>query len=420
MADQTLTQPPPDPAPPGWRRRVGSSLLVILLVLLAVEVALRVFMSIQLGPRALLYGTPFFRQEISVARLRASEWRGEPAPKDDTGDARLSPPKDVRSGYSKYRADEVKVDHDETGERISYQLNHEGFRAPNFEIAKPPGVVRIVTLGASSTFGLGSRDNETYPSQLQSRLNQRCGLPLRYEVINLGIPHLTSHMIRELFVAEGVPLHPDVVTFYEGYNDTAAAPDALSVKTIQNAAMSSGLMAAIYAHLIPVYRWIRDWSMSLLFVDNALQGARQLSAAQVAAYQTSSRIDEFEANLSAMRDAAGRAGAKFIVVTQQSKSFFVPRESIRGVTFSEEKRRIEAKLAAGGKATLQELYFLTHYHLMEALRTWARAENVPLVDGIARLDDRRDLLYTWVHLTPQGNALLADAIADEILHETCR
>ena len=37
-------------------------------------------------------------------------------------------------------------------------------------------------------------------------LNERCPDGPRYEVINLGIPHLTSAQIVSLFLAEGVPL----------------------------------------------------------------------------------------------------------------------------------------------------------------------------------------------------------------------
>jgi len=55
--------------------------------------------------------------------------------------------------------------------------------------------VRVVTLGASSTFGFHNRDDQTYPRQLENLLNQEARGSTRYEVINLGIPHLTSDEI---------------------------------------------------------------------------------------------------------------------------------------------------------------------------------------------------------------------------------
>jgi lysophospholipase L1-like esterase len=405
-------QPPSSP-PAGqrqWWHRVLRALLLLAVLGLAVEVAFRLFMGIQLGPRAMLYGTPLFRQEISVAKQRDAEWRGERT---------AASKRDVRAGYSKYFPHEVKTDVNDKGERLSYELNSNGFRGGNYEIAKAPGVIRIVTLGASSTFGLGSRDNETYPSLLQDRLNSQCQSGLKYEVINLGIPHLNSQMIRELYIAEALPLAPDIVTFYEGYNDTASVPGALSVENIRNAARSGGFIAEVYRTLIPIYRNIREWSMALLLIDNAVQGSQRSTPEQVAAYRSEARVNEFLSNLRAIRDEARKHGSKFIVISQQSKSYLIPREAIHGVTFAQEQRQIEQKLAAEGTITLQELFFLAHTDLMEGLRNWARTEQVPLVDGLALLDDRRDLLFTWVHLTPEGNAVIAMALAEQILRETC-
>jgi hypothetical protein len=81
--------------------------------------AFRFFMAIHVGPRALLYGTPLFRQEISVAKLKDAEWHGPRGPKNE--DPALSPSAhaDVRKGYSKYFPNEIKVDIDEAGNRFS-------------------------------------------------------------------------------------------------------------------------------------------------------------------------------------------------------------------------------------------------------------------------------------------------------------
>lgn len=79
----------------------------------------------------------------------------------------------------------------------------------------------MVTLGASSTFGYYTRDDETYPHYLERYLSQRLAAGSRAEVINLGIPHLRSEEILALFRAEGLPLDPDVVTVYLGANDSA-------------------------------------------------------------------------------------------------------------------------------------------------------------------------------------------------------
>lgn len=82
----------------------------------------------------------------------------------------------------------------------------------------------ILTPGASSTFGFYDRDDETYPYYLQNTLDRSCP-ELTWEVINFGIPHMTSDMIFALFVKEGIPLQHDFVTFYSGNNDPLMKPN---------------------------------------------------------------------------------------------------------------------------------------------------------------------------------------------------
>jgi len=101
------------------------------------------------------------------------------------------------------------------------------------------------------------------------------------------------------------------------------------------------------------------------------------------------------------------------------KSGLVPDEEIASVTYAEEVVRVAAKLDRYGWLTTAEMALLTHGRLMGELRAWAAANDVPLVDGIAALDNNRDQLATWVHLKPRGNRLLADAFADRILDQGC-
>jgi hypothetical protein len=52
---------------------------------------------------------------------------------------------------------------------------------------------------------------------------------------------------------------------------------------------------------------------------------------------------------------------------------------------------------------------------MDALRDRAATNGVELVDAMALLDDRRDWLVSWVHLHPDANRVIADALAAQIL-----
>lgn len=186
------------------------------LTLLLMERTVRAFFATRVGNRIFLYGTPWFRQ----LRIPAPE-QSVQIHRNKVGDYQPYAP--YRAGtYSKYFPYETKVsDSPDHHEVYPVRINNHGFRGKDFAIEKSPGTLRVLTLGSSSTFGYHDRDDETYPYYLEQLLNESPWDGMRFEVINFGIPHATSDNIVAMFLAEGVQLDPDVVTLYEGANDSA-------------------------------------------------------------------------------------------------------------------------------------------------------------------------------------------------------
>jgi len=92
---------------------------------------------------------------------------------------------------------------------VGGNVNSFGFRGKEFDVKKKDGAYRIVTLGASTTFGPGVDDDSTYPVFLEKFLNSNSdGV---YEVINAGVGSVTIREIANLFKKEVVPLAPDMV-----------------------------------------------------------------------------------------------------------------------------------------------------------------------------------------------------------------
>lgn len=97
--------------------------------------------------------------------------------------------------------------------------NRLGFRADEMSLRKPAGVVRIVCVGGSTTYG--PRDfRESYPFFLQQILRQR-GLE-GVEVVNAGVSSYTSHESLVNLALRVVDLQPDLVIVYHGINDVHA------------------------------------------------------------------------------------------------------------------------------------------------------------------------------------------------------
>jgi hypothetical protein len=102
-----------------------------------------------------------------------------------------------------------------------YRVNRHGFRGADFEMPKPAGVFRLLTLGDSSTWDSNVSSNEaTWSAQLERLLNE--GRPAggpRFEVVNGGVPGFTSAESLMNLVWRGLPVQPDAVLVYQAYTD---------------------------------------------------------------------------------------------------------------------------------------------------------------------------------------------------------
>jgi lysophospholipase L1-like esterase len=361
---------------------------VLAIALTIVEIGVRIVSAIVVGPRVLVYGTRWHRRQVQ-------------------------PPENLRrgvafhtneaAGYVKYFPNEEKWANDSRG-HYRVRINAHGLRGPEFAVAKRPGVARVLTLGASSTFGFENRDDETYPYYLQRALDRAAGRG-RFEVINFAVPHADSDAMVSLFLAEGVALMPDVVTVYEGINDSERA---------------------VYDEIYGT-----SWRPSGRAPFLTVQLVRQLASAvlpkpsRVAVTDTmiAAATGHYLGNLDAIAAACRSVGARMIVVTQQARSLMIEPARLHGTTYADEVRFVEAALPAPDapdRFNAMQLHvgamLAVHARLMEAMRGWAATRHVPLVDGVAALDRQRDLLLTWVHLAPPANKALAKILAPAVLH----
>jgi tetratricopeptide (TPR) repeat protein len=96
--------------------------------------------------------------------------------------------------------------------------NSHGFRTPEYTIAHPPDIYRIVVIGDDVTYGSGVATEQTFPFLLQNLLNQKCA-KTKFEVIALGGlgDRLADHLIKLL--AHGQSLNPDLIIFQLSFND---------------------------------------------------------------------------------------------------------------------------------------------------------------------------------------------------------
>lgn len=130
--------------------------------------------------------------------------------------------------FSPYRSQEDLTIRDADGvhgrPRARYQkwvMNGLGMRGPETSAEKPAGTFRIVTAGASETFGLYESPDKEYPRQLEDSLTAalrggrcRCAGVERMEVMNAALAGMTLPTVAQDVQTRIRRLAPDVVLFY--------------------------------------------------------------------------------------------------------------------------------------------------------------------------------------------------------------
>lgn len=122
------------------------------------------------------------------------------------------------------------------------RTNAHGFRDRELPLAKPPGTIRVIAFGDSTTAGNCVDDFEdVYPKVLERLLAQRAD-GTRYEVLNQGVGGYHTRQEIRMLETKGLAFEPDVVTVMFCVNDYYPAADGDVKERLQAAS----------AHLAPM------------------------------------------------------------------------------------------------------------------------------------------------------------------------
>jgi len=127
-------------------------------------------------------------------------------------------------------------------------FNNFGFLGRDFAYAKPPGVIRIAALGASTTA-------DGYPAILEEYLNAGVAAQSsRFEVMNFAHGFYTSAHVLVNFVLNVTDFSPDYVIIHQAAND-------------EHARASEAEFRADYSHYLKVFQPPRIWDRYILRVS---------------------------------------------------------------------------------------------------------------------------------------------------------
>jgi lysophospholipase L1-like esterase len=90
------------------------------------------------------------------------------------------------------------------------KINSDGFRDRDFSIKKNTNTFRIIALGDSFTFGWGLNLTDTWPKQLENKLNERIKNK-HFEVLNFGVGGYNTIQEVLMFKEKGIKYNPDLL-----------------------------------------------------------------------------------------------------------------------------------------------------------------------------------------------------------------
>jgi lysophospholipase L1-like esterase len=317
--------------------------------------------------------------------------------------------------------------------------NAQGFRGTVDYGEKAPGTLRVVVLGGSAVWGPLVHDDETIPAYLQEELESRLGQPV--EVINSGVTSERSFEELRRLIAYILPLKPDVVVVYDGRNDlffgNSPKWDAAKTPAIQNSETLARQQQADSWNALVNQAWETSLKYSKFLstlntvgriVGDRLQAsAAPASAAEPPAAATEAATAQPAASSPAPTDpqalayreaiAAYKTNLRHMAILLKSEDI-LPIFALQAILQPGSKPLAPEEEIILSRTTPAIKTTIGYYpELQEFFQAFDDAEG-----GIEALDysnvfaDVPDLMYyDDVHYTPQGNKIIAQRLADDIV-----
>jgi lysophospholipase L1-like esterase len=314
---------------------------------------------------------------------------------------------EMHNGYFKFPPSRTLRQYGLFREPTPIRINDRGFRGRDFSPKKSG--FRVICMGGSSTFGFYNRDDHTYPALLERALHAGTARS-SIEVLNAGIPHSTTSNIVAMLRGEIRQYHPDVVTFYEAFNDAGIVMDENWMQ------VAARWMHGHFATYVALKRVVAAVGGPMLHSKWATY-LPQSNAAYIER-QISLHVPRFERNLEAFVDVVRSIGAEPILIRQpittKHSSDHPHGRPDRNLTYEQEVEWIRDNLRRHGWVSSIEALMLVHQALLETVDRVALKHRVKVVDNVVITDRHPEFFASYVHLTEQGNAALAAATADVI------
>jgi len=293
-------------------------------------------------------------------------------------------PRIFYEGYSKFNPDYPHKD---------YEINSLGFRNYEFNPIKSDNIYRIVIVGDSTVFGLGSNDNSTFPMFLQNKLREYRNSK-NIEVINCGIPSFTAENMKNIIKAEILDYSPNLIIIYGFFNDIYYS----DVVFKKDSYFLTLLDAFLLEHSV-FYRSLREKLCKILDKDIGMLYRGSLEVLVTNLMANKSILRDLNNNLQNIIDISKEHNTKIIIVKQ---ALWLTDINIRnnGILESDKLKP----------------FYDNIYLLIDKIGDRNSVQIISANESLMSLSENKKDKVFWdgVHLTAEGNELLASTIFEEI------
>lgn len=279
------------------------------------------------------------------------------------------------------------------------EINSQGLRAPrDFEIPKPANVTRVAVFGDSYFLGYEGRYEEIATTQLERRLKEAGCLA---EVLNFSVSGFGAAEMLRTFEAKALDFQPDLVIFQWHHTDPDDDLRAHLYELNDGELRATGARytpaTGVKARLnqSPVYRFLS--SHSHLFIalrEKTSRTVRRAMAGHVFRRDTASEGEQQEERRASKTDLAILAEAERLAQSIGAPFYVVDVPGVQN-----------------------RMRFRTSFRLLPAEMT-ARPNYVTPINAFNAAAAYNEKLY-WErghkHLTPKGNAIMAEVISSSLL-----
>jgi hypothetical protein len=291
-----------------------------------------------------------------------------------------------------------------------FQINAAGFRGPEVDLHDST-TIRVVTAGASETFGLYEPQNREWPRQLEGLLRSECHAPVN--VLNAAFAGMSLPTVRQDYELRLRRLAPRMVVYYPTpmqYLEGADLPKAAAPS--REAAPVSAWRARASPRLRDALK--RALPEPVLDVVRQFDTKRRLKAigatAKIRAERA--RLDAFDRDLRALVGAYRFGGSEPVLV--------IHRHRFRDTTSVEARRLLRAwerfypRYTAGALLEFDE-------QAAERMLRLKEDSSVLVVDPLPSLAPLGDAAFAdFSHFTEKGSEAMARVIARSIGPMLCR